>query len=102
MPFVCHLYVFLCHLYVTRLWFYHEPMKEATVFHHSHTKRKVSFHVTMISSNYIQIMLKVFKLILKINVERKVCSHHTAYQPAITCSKLTIETLEQGVKYVQC
>ena len=23
-------------------------------------------------------------------------------QPAITCSKLTIETLEQGVKYVQC
>ena len=26
-------------------------------------------------------------------------SHIT--QPAITCSKLTIETLEQGVKYVQ-
>ena len=25
-----------------------------------------------------------------------------SYQPAITCSKLTIETLEQGVKYVQC
>ena len=24
-----------------------------------------------------------------------------AAQPAITCSKLTIETLEQGVKYVQ-
>ena len=23
------------------------------------------------------------------------------YQPAITCSKLTIETLERGVKYVQ-
>ena len=23
-------------------------------------------------------------------------------QPAITCSKLTIETVEQGVKYVQC
>ena len=22
-------------------------------------------------------------------------------QPAVTCSKLTIETLEQGVKYVQ-
>ena len=22
-------------------------------------------------------------------------------QPAITCSKLTIETLEQGVKYIQ-
>ena len=28
---------------------------------------------------------------------------HVLYysQPAITCSKLTIETLEQGVKYVQ-
>ena len=26
---------------------------------------------------------------------------HTYSQPAITCSKLTIETLEQGVKYVQ-
>ena len=25
----------------------------------------------------------------------------TSSQPAITCSKLTIETLEQGVKYVQ-
>ena len=25
----------------------------------------------------------------------------TISQPAITCSKLTIETLEQGVKYVQ-
>ena len=26
---------------------------------------------------------------------------HYKAQPAITCSKLTIETLEQGVKYVQ-
>ena len=25
----------------------------------------------------------------------------TTSQPAFTCSKLTIETLEQGVKYVQ-
>ena len=25
----------------------------------------------------------------------------TISQPAFTCSKLTIETLEQGVKYVQ-
>ena len=25
----------------------------------------------------------------------------SANQPAITCSKLTIETLEQGMKYVQ-
>ena len=26
---------------------------------------------------------------------------HTYTQPAITCSKLTIETVEQGVKYIQ-
>ena len=26
---------------------------------------------------------------------------HNITQPAVTCSKLTIETLEQGVKYVQ-
>ena len=28
-------------------------------------------------------------------------SYNSYTQPAITCSKLTIETLEQGVKYVQ-
>ena len=27
--------------------------------------------------------------------------YQVSTQPAITCSKLTIETLEQGVKYVQ-
>ena len=33
----------------------------------------------------------------------KYLNRHVTYvaQPAITCSKLTIETLEQGVKYVQ-
>ena len=29
------------------------------------------------------------------------CFNCACTQPAITCSKLTIETLEQGVKYVQ-
>ena len=28
-------------------------------------------------------------------------SHFSVHQPAFTCSTLTIETLEQGVKYVQ-
>ena len=28
-------------------------------------------------------------------------TERTLSQPAVTCSKLTIETLEQGVKYVQ-
>ena len=38
------------------------------------------------------------------DVEFPIISKHTisiSYQPAITCSKLTIETLEQSVKYVQ-
>ena len=30
-----------------------------------------------------------------------ICGRNLSSQPAITCSKLTIETLEQGVKYVQ-
>ena len=38
---------------------------------------------------------KVFKN-LNIQLEQKDLT-----QPAITCSKLTIETVEQGVKYVQ-
>ena len=33
--------------------------------------------------------------------EKYVESNMTHTQPAIVCSKLTIETLEQGVKYVQ-
>ena len=32
---------------------------------------------------------------------RKTNQTRKALQPAITCSKLTIETLEQGVKYAQ-
>ena len=42
----------------------------------------------------------VLKGILSLKNLLKHCVHH-ATQPAITCSKLTIETLEQGVKYVQ-
>ena len=29
------------------------------------------------------------------------CGKHNDTQPAVTCSKLTVETLEQGVKYIQ-
>ena len=31
----------------------------------------------------------------------KILEHNGTTQSAFTCSKLTIETLEQGVKYVQ-
>ena len=36
-----------------------------------------------------------------LNVQLVQGNFATLTQPAITCSKLTIETLEQGVKYVQ-
>ena len=39
---------------------------------------------------------KVYKVYKTSHFRKGVCS-----QPAFTCSKLTIETLEQGVKYVQ-
>ena len=41
---------------------------------------------------------KLFKIINQI---KQNCLHDEPPQPAFTCSKLTIETLEQGVKHVQ-
>ena len=38
----------------------------------------------------------IFGWAYELNSNREKCT-----QPAITCSKLTIETVEQGVKYVQ-
>ena len=39
--------------------------------------------------------------ILKLYSEQVCHTIEVAFQPAITCSELTLETLEQGVKYVQ-
>ena len=36
-----------------------------------------------------------------ISAVRSIVSFRACSQPTITCSKLTIDTLEQGVKYVQ-
>ena len=41
---------------------------------------------------------KLFKIINQI---KQNCLHDEPPQPVFTCSKLTIETLEQGVKHVQ-
>ena len=38
---------------------------------------------------------------VKFFIDIKTYIHISVKQPAITCSKLTIETLEQGVKYVR-
>ena len=35
------------------------------------------------------------------NIREGVCVSREQYQPDITCSKLIIETLEEGVKYIQ-
>ena len=72
-----------------------QPMNEETVFHH-HSKRNqflilstffcyyycctfscFFFKWLFFPSKHIKIMFKVFKLILNINIEGKVCSHHT-------------------------
>ena len=37
----------------------------------------------------------------KTSRDSSACKHKLVIQSAFTCSKLTIETLEQGVKYVQ-
>ena len=42
-------------------------------------------------------MLRTFGSMFQVEPSKELLST----QPAITCSKLTIETLEQGVKYVQ-
>ena len=40
-------------------------------------------------------------MVINTNILNKGLLIWTATQSVITCSKLTIETLEQGVKYVQ-
>ena len=59
--------------------------------------------------NYISQLLTINRSVKFWQTLRHECDmHNHSYcqwsqitQPAITCSKLTIETLEQGVKYVQ-
>ena len=55
--------------------------------------------------NVVMIWVRLHKLVIKF---ASICNKLTdtesgpkATQPAFTCSKLTIETLEQNVKYVQ-
>ena len=46
--------------------------------------------------------LYVINFLSKTTISLNDCNSTKVHtQPAITCSKLTIETLEQGVKYVQ-
>ena len=41
------------------------------------------------------------EMIIRHNQTSKIMRKNSFTQPAFTCSKITIETLEQGVKYVQ-
>ena len=53
-------------------------------------------------SNFGFIGLYVINFLSKTTIALNDCNSTKVHtQPAITCSKLTIETLEQGVKYVQ-
>ena len=63
-------------------------------------KLLVKKHKIVLEKACFQRGFEFFKNIsfIKKNVEHQ---KNKSTQPAITCSKLTIETLEQGVKYVQ-
>ena len=53
-------------------------------------------------SNFGFMGLYVINFLSKTTISLNDCNSTKVHtQPAITCSKLTIETLEQGVKYVQ-
>ena len=53
-------------------------------------------------SNFGFIGLYVINFLSKTTISLNDCNSTKVHtQPARTCSKLTIETLEQGVKYVQ-
>ena len=43
----------------------------------------------------------IFLVLLLLTLNRKMFTGIVSSQPAMTCSKLTIETLQQGLKYVQ-
>ena len=49
----------------------------------------------------IKFCKRVLRSLSSIDIVCDLKRSHKFSQPAITCSKLTIETLEQGVKYVQ-
>ena len=54
-----------------------------------------------ISATVIKVFKRVLSSLSSIDIVRDLKRSHEFSQPAITCSKLTIETLELGVKYVQ-
>ena len=56
MSLVCHSYVFVSHPYVTRMWFYHEPVKKVKFLHDT--------VYLLLSFQREYIMLQVFILIV--------------------------------------
>ena len=54
-----------------------------------------------ISATVIKVCKRVLSSLSSIDIVRDLKRSQEFSQPAITCSKLTIETLELGVKYVQ-
>ena len=55
-----------------------------------------------LKSNFIHCFIyQNFRGVSLKRLEHKISHFQFTTQPAFTCTKLTIETLEQGVKYVQ-
>ena len=71
------------------------------------TRKKISGPVLKVKNKKTpEIFLGYCSIVFIVNFEQwKIKSNELLFksntQPAIACSKLTIETLEQGVKYVQ-
>ena len=58
MSFVCFSYVLVCHPYVTRLWFYHEPTRNALFSRVTCSIRKSIFACLFIVHSIISLTLR--------------------------------------------
>ena len=58
-------------------------------------------HVKLVTSSLAGDARKEFEKFIRDFVRENKALYKSFTQPASTCSKLTIEALEQGVKYVQ-
>ena len=61
----------------------------------------IILEVLVVRSSFLSLISPLFPIFVPlVHLHSRQIFYHSS-QPAITCSKLTIETPEQGVKYVQ-
>ena len=76
-------------------------MRSANVVYLIFTTNKITYHVSMLEYTHLFSYTKFleFQFVFAFIMLNE--HHNVLTQPAFTCSKFTIETLEQDVKYVQ-